>query len=113
MIALEDRRSLAHDIDMAHGASAGLRLACGIAGIYARTLQRWKAQAGLVQGDGRPQAVRPVQPHAWSPEGRAEVLSGRSQPAALRGGNARGGVLGHDLFASHRDGALVSLVPDP
>ena len=68
MIGLEDRRSLAHDIDAAHKAGARLRLACEVAGIDERTLQRWKACAGLaaaglqaaLQGDGRPQAVRPV-----------------------------------------------------
>jgi putative transposase len=38
MIALEDRRSLAHDIDTAHKAGARLRLACSVAGIDARTL---------------------------------------------------------------------------
>ena len=80
MIALEDRRSLAHDIDKAHGAGARLRLACGIAGIDERTLQRWKAQAGLVQGDGRPQATRPVPSHALSPDERAEVLSVANEP---------------------------------
>ena len=56
MILIEDRRSLAHDIDTAHNAGARLRLACGIAGIDERTLQRWKAHKGLVQGDGRPPA---------------------------------------------------------
>ena len=60
MIGLEDRRSLTHDIDTAHGAGARLRLACDIAGIDERTLQRWKAHAGLVEGDGRPQAARPT-----------------------------------------------------
>ena len=60
MIGLEDRRDLAQDIDTAHSAGARLRLACDIAGIDERTLQRWKAQQGLIQGDGRPQAVRPA-----------------------------------------------------
>ncbi len=75
MIGLEDRRSLAQDIDMAHDAGARLRLACAIAGINERTLQRWKAHAGLVGGDGRPQAVRPTPSHALSPDERAQVLS--------------------------------------
>ena len=64
MIILEDRRSLAQDINTAHKAGARLRLACGIAGIDARTLQRWKAHEGLVEGDGRPQAVRAAPSHA-------------------------------------------------
>ena len=80
MIGLEDRRTLAHDIDTAHSAGARLSLACGIAGIDLRTLQRWKAHEGLVQGDGRPQAVRPVPAHALSPAERAEVLRVANEP---------------------------------
>ena len=60
MIGLEDRQSLSQDIDVAHAAGARLHLACEIAGIDVRTLQRWKAHEGLTAGDGRPQAVRPL-----------------------------------------------------
>ena len=60
MIVLEDRQALARDIHTAHTAGARLKLACEIAGIELRTLQRWKASEGLVGGDGRPQAVRPT-----------------------------------------------------
>ena len=42
MIGLEDRRSLAQDIDIANTAGARLHLACSTAGIDLRTLQRWK-----------------------------------------------------------------------
>ena len=42
MIVLEDRRRLAGDIATAHDTGARLRLACEIAGIDERTLQRWK-----------------------------------------------------------------------
>ena len=80
MIDLEDRRSLARDIEAAHAGGARLRLACGIAGIDERTLQRWKAQAGLVEGDGRPQAVRPVPGHALSPDERAQLLCVANEP---------------------------------
>jgi putative transposase len=80
MIGLEDRRSLAHDIDTAHSAGARLHLACSIAGIDERTLQRWKAHAGLVEGDGRPQAVRPTPGHALSPGERAQLLSVANEP---------------------------------
>ncbi len=75
MIGLEDRRVVAQDILMAHSAGARLRLACETAGIDVRTLQRWKAGEGLVLGDGRPAAVRPVPAHALSPGERAQVLS--------------------------------------
>ena len=56
MIGLEDRRSLAQDIQAAHQAGARLHLACEVAGIDVRTLQRWRAGDGLARGDGRPQA---------------------------------------------------------
>jgi putative transposase len=80
MIVLEDRRSLAQDIDIAHKAGARLRLACDIAGIDARTLQRWKAHEGLVQGDGRPQALRATPSHALSADERAHLLSVANEP---------------------------------
>jgi len=51
MIGLEDRQSLSQDIDVAHAAGARLHLACEIAGIDVRTLQRWKAHEGLTAGD--------------------------------------------------------------
>jgi putative transposase len=80
MILIEDRRSLAHDIDTAHSTGARLRLACEIAGIDERTLQRWKAHAGLVQGDGRPQAVHPTPSHALSAHERSQLLSVANEP---------------------------------
>ena len=54
MIGLEDRQSLSQDIGVAHAGGARLHLACEIAGIDLRTLQRWKAHEGLTAGDGRP-----------------------------------------------------------
>ena len=80
MIGLEDRRNLAHDIDTAHDAGARLHLACEIAGIDKRTLQRWKAHAAGIQADGRPQAVRPTPSHALSPDERAKLLSVANEP---------------------------------
>ena len=80
MIILEDRRKLAHDIDTAHQAGARLRLACAIAGIDARTLQRWRAHEGLVEGDGRPQALRATPSHALSTVERAHLLSVANEP---------------------------------
>jgi len=80
MIGLEDRQSLSRDIDAAHAAGARRELACEIAGIDVRTLQRWKAQQGLVTGDGRPQALRPPPAHALSPSERAELLRVANQP---------------------------------
>lgn len=80
MIGLEDRQALSRDIDEAHAAGARLATACEIAGIELRTLQRWKAQAGLTAGDGRPQAVRPVPSHALSPQERAALLAVANEP---------------------------------
>ena len=80
MIGLEDRQSLSRDISVAHAAGARLHLACEIAGIDVRTLQRWKAHQGLTAGDGRPQAVRPLPSHALSPAERAELLRVANEP---------------------------------
>ena len=80
MIGLEDRRVLARDIHSAHEAGARLRLACETAGIELRTLQRWKAHAGLVAGDGRPVAVRPMPSHALSIAERAQLVRVANEP---------------------------------
>jgi len=48
MIPLEDRQRLARDIQIAREAGARLGLACDIGGIDERTLQRWKADGGLI-----------------------------------------------------------------
>ncbi len=74
MINLKDRQTLAREIDVAHGAGARLELACQTAGIDVRTLQRWKAGQGLLAGDGRPNAVRPVPSHALSQAERQQLL---------------------------------------
>ncbi len=80
MIALEDRRMLALNITTATGSGASQRLACGVAGIDQRTLQRWNANEGLSKGDGRPQAVHPVPGHALSADERARLLSVANEP---------------------------------
>jgi putative transposase len=80
MIGLEDRQALARDIHVAHAAGARLKPTCAIAGIDPRTLQRWQAADGLVTGDGRPQAVRPMPKHALSEAERARVLAVANEP---------------------------------
>jgi putative transposase len=80
MIGLEDRRIVAQNIRMAHSAGARLRLACETAGIELRTLQRWKACGGLIAGDGRPHAVRPMPCHAFSRAERAQLLAVANEP---------------------------------
>ncbi len=80
MIGLEDRQTLAQNIDAAHAAGARLRPACQTAGIELRTLQRWKAREGLSAGDGRPQAVHPAPRHALSPAERQRILAVANEP---------------------------------
>ena len=80
MIGLEDRQALARDIHTAHTAGARLKPACETAGIDVRTLQRWRVSDGLVSGDGRPQAVRPVPGHALSEAERARLLDVANEP---------------------------------
>ena len=80
MIGLEDRQALAQDIEAARCAGARLRPACEVAGIDARTLQRWKVNDGLTAGDGRPQSVRPIPSHALSPAERAALLAVANEP---------------------------------
>lgn len=80
MIGLEDRRALACLIDTAHAAGARLARACAVAGIAVRTLQRWKAQAGLSHGDARPLAERPAPAHALSEAERARILAVANEP---------------------------------
>lgn len=80
MISLEDRTVRAQDIDIAHRAGARLSKACAEAGIDVRTLQRWKAQGGLVSGDRRPAAVRPTPAHALSVSEREQLLRVANEP---------------------------------
>lgn len=80
MIGLEDRQTLVRNITEAHRDGARLRLACETAGIDVRTLQRWNAGAGLVMGDARPQAVRPVATHALTDAEREQVLRVANEP---------------------------------
>lgn len=80
MIVLEDRLSLSREIEVAHKAGARLRKACETAGVTVRTLQRWQAGTGLVKGDGRPSAERPVSAHALSELERGRVLKVANEP---------------------------------
>lgn len=80
MIGLEDRHTLARDIEQAHRAGARLRLACETAGINVRTLQRWNIGPGLLRGDGRPQAVRPTPAHALTEAERERLVRVANEP---------------------------------
>jgi transposase InsO family protein len=51
-----------------------------VAGIDLRTLQRWKAGAGLQRGDGRPLAQRPIPAHALSAAEREQIVQVANEP---------------------------------
>lgn len=72
MTGLEDRQSLAGDVQQAHRSGARLSRDCQTAGIDVRTLQRWKRDEG--GSDRRPLAVRPAPAHALTDAEREEVL---------------------------------------
>lgn len=80
MIRLEDRQRVATEIQEAHHAGARLAKACALTGISVRTLQRWQAKQGLVTGDRRPQASRPLPSHALTAEERAQILAVANEP---------------------------------
>ena len=50
MIALEDRQRTVQWLESACREGARLKLACEVAGIDTRTVQRWKAGDGLERG---------------------------------------------------------------
>jgi transposase InsO family protein len=80
MTRLEDRQTLAGEVAQACAEGARLRPACALAGIDVRTFQRWQAGEGLTRGDRRPDAVRPVPPHALSPAERARIVAMANEP---------------------------------
>jgi putative transposase len=79
MTRLEDRQTLMRDIAQACAEGARLAPACALAGIAARTLQRWKID-GLTRGDRRPDADRPAPPHALSEAERARIIEVANEP---------------------------------
>jgi putative transposase len=80
MTRLEDRQTLVRDIEQARADGAQLAPACALAGINARTLQRWKAGNGLAQGDRRPDAERAVPSHALSEMERTRIIELANEP---------------------------------
>jgi transposase InsO family protein len=74
MSLVEDRQMIAERILQAQRKGARLKVACELAGIDVRTLQRWK-RAGLEHGDRRPHAVRGTPAHALSVQERRGILA--------------------------------------
>ncbi len=80
MTRLEDRRTLAHDIERACAAGARLAPACALAGVDPATLRRWQAGDGLARGDRRPDAHRPTPSHALTEAERARIIAVANEP---------------------------------
>jgi putative transposase len=80
MTRLEDRQILVRDIEQACADGCRLAPACALGGIDTRTLRRWKAGDGLIQGDRRPDAERPVPSHALSEAERAQIVAVANEP---------------------------------
>ena len=60
MTRLEGRQTLIRDIEQAQADGARLEAACALAGIDARTLQRWRSGGGPTCADRGPDAIRPT-----------------------------------------------------
>ena len=80
MTRLEDRQTLVAEIAAACAAGARLAPACSLAGMDARTFQRWRAGDGQVQADRRPGATRPRPRHALSEAERARMVELANAP---------------------------------
>lgn len=80
MTRLEDRQTLLGTIREAQDAGARLAPACAVAGIDARTVQRWQNKHRLVRGDGRPDATHPRPGHALTEAERARIVAVANEP---------------------------------
>ncbi len=81
----EDRQTLARSVAQARTEGARLSSACALAGIDARTVQRWQsggdpATPGQVRADRRPGADRPMPSHALSEAERARIVAVANEP---------------------------------
>jgi putative transposase len=80
MTRLEDRQTLANDIELACAAGARRAPACALAGIDTRTLRRWRAGDGAVCADRRPDAARAAPSHTLSETERAQIIAVANEP---------------------------------
>ena len=111
MTRLEDRQILVRDIEQACGAGARLAPAWAVAGIDARTLQRWKAGDGLSHGDHRVEdTVRPGPSHALSTAERAGISRSGQRVAPCRYAPAR---ISDARRRGHLSRKRVELPPGP
>jgi hypothetical protein len=84
MTRLEDRQILVRDNDQACADGSRLAAACSLAGVDARTLRRWRAGDGLMQGDRRPDTDRPIPLHALSQAERVRIIEIANEPHFAR-----------------------------
>ena len=80
MTRLEDRQTLVREIEQAQTGGARQAKACALAGLDPRTVQRWRKNVGLTQGDRRPDAIRPTPAHALTEEERAKIVAVANEP---------------------------------
>jgi len=80
MTRLEDRQSLLATIREAQDAGSRLEPACAVAGIDARTIQRWQNEDRTVRDDGRPGAVHPPSAHALTEAERTRIVAVANEP---------------------------------
>ena len=75
MSTLAQRNTILELVDEAVSDGARYKQACGVIGIAASTLRRWKPTGGSVKQDGRPGAIRPVPFRRLSDEERKTIVS--------------------------------------
>jgi putative transposase len=80
MTRLEDRQILIDQVAAARANGARQAPACVLAGVDARTIQRWRKSDGLTRGDRRPDAIRPAPSHALTEEERARIVAVANEP---------------------------------
>ena len=73
MTSTPERQAIITLIQQANADGARLVRACSEADICLRTYRRW-VQAGAVQHDKRPMAVKPAPPNKLSPQERADII---------------------------------------
>ncbi len=76
----EDRQTLMDGIVQARAAGARLAPLCDLAGLDARTVQRWHAGDGRATADRRPDAEHAPPPHALSEAERARIVAIANEP---------------------------------
>lgn len=80
MTRLEDRQTLMDGIGQARAAGARLAVLCELAGLDARTVQRWHAGDGQAKADRRPDAGHAPPSHALSEAERARIVAVANEP---------------------------------